>query len=161
MDDITYKNFLDENLFHVYELMYNNAKDKAIDNYETNHKIWAANVIHWADLLEEGKAVFKLAFKDNKLIGFVIGVPTVWQYSNSFYLDLKEVIVDETLSQTNKIRVVTKFSELAEMEAKRMKLKGLSTFSIRDNSQAYANFFCKRLGWTPATGAKKIFSEEI
>lgn len=154
---IKYKDIKRSDLFYVFELTHNNAREPTIEGYTIDDAVWAASVLSWLDASERGEAVFKLAFYEDKLAGFLVGLPTSWHYSNDIYLELKEVIVDESLSKSNKVRIVKEFAEIAEEEARKNGLKGLSAFSIRSNSQAYSNFFCKRLGWTPCSGAKKIF----
>jgi len=157
---IEIKNFIDADLYSVFKLTHENARDSAIDNYNINHTYWATHVINWVNQYKNGKALFKIAFKENNIVGFLIAVPTQWHYSEDIYLELKEVIVDESLSLMDKARIVKQFAEIAEQEARQAGLAGVSAFSIRDNSKSYSNFLCRKLGWTPCSGAKKIFAEE-
>jgi len=154
---IKYRKFKREDLFYIFEITHNNARQPTIKNYRIDDAVWAANVLNWIKQSEDNNAVFHVAIKNDKIVGFLIALPTSWQYSEDVYLEFKELIVDESLSRTDKARIVMEFADIAEEEARKADLRGLSAFSIRDNSQSYSNFFCKRLGWTPCSGAKKIF----
>jgi hypothetical protein len=131
--------------------------DLAIDGYTLDKAVWITHVLTWLHQAENGEAFFKVAYDGEDISGFVIGLPTSWHYSADVYLELKELFVNEDLSQISKAKLTLQFTEQAEVYAKERDFKGISAFSIRDNSAAYANFFCNKLGWTKATGAKKIF----
>lgn len=154
---IKYRKFKREDIFYILELAHLNAKDTVIEGYRYDDMEWGANVMSWAFGSEKDEVFFYVAIKKDKLVGFFIGLPSTWHYSEDKYLEFKELIVDESLSQTDKARIVIEFEAIAEEEARDTGLKGLSAFSIRNDSQSYANFYTKRLGWTPCSGAKKIF----
>lgn len=128
-----------------------------IDNYRVDKPIWVQNCLHWVNQADKGEAFFKVAYEDDQIMGFCVGTPVVWHYSNDLYLDIKEVIVEESLPQLTKAKLVKQLTQLAEKEARDSGLKGISAFSIRDDSQAFANFLVKKNGWTATAGAKKIF----
>lgn len=139
------------NLAHQY-------LDLAIDGYKLDKAIWITNVLSWLGEAEANRAIFKVAYGGGDIQGFMIGLPAQWHYSDDTYLDIKELFVDESLPKITKAKLVIEFTQHAEEAAKKEGLKGLSVFSIRDNSQSYANFFVNKMGFTKATGAKRIFT---
>ena len=153
-----FRNATRNDYFKIVELAYYNGIETPIEGYEVDHTVWCAHVMGWLLKSELEDTTFRVAYKDDKLAGFCIGVPTTWHYSEDVYLELKEVIVDESLPKITKAKLVMQFAKTAETIAREAGLKGVSAFSIRDNSEAYSNFFCGRLGWTKAAGAKKVFT---
>ena len=151
------RNATRDDTFHIIELAYYNAIETPIDGYKVDHTVWIAHIMKWLLQSEIEDTLFKVALVDDKIVGFLIGVPTSWHYSDDVYLELKEVIVDESLPKITKAKLVLRFGKIAEEIAQEAGLKGVSAFSIRDNSESYSNFFCKKLGWTKAAGAKKVF----
>ena len=129
----------------------------AIDGYKLDKAIWITNVLTWLSEAEKNSALFKVAYVGDDIAGFMIASPVKWHYSDDIYLDIKEMFVDEDLPKVSKSKVVLKFTKEAEEKAREAQLKGVSAFSIRDNSESYSNFFVKKLGWTKAAGAKLIF----
>ena len=138
------------NLAHQY-------MELAIDGYTLDKPVWITNVMTWLAAAENGEALFKVAYKNNEIQGFMICIGVSWHYSQDVYLDMKELFVNEDLSLREKMELVMEFTKIAEDRARELGLKGISAFSIRDNAQSYANFFCRKFGWTKAAGAKKIF----
>ena len=131
--------------------------DLAIDGYRLDKAVWINHILGWLGQSEKDEALFQVAYDGDVLQGFVIGVPTSWHYSEDIYLDLKELFVDEDLPKIKKAKLVLEFTQIAEARARKAGLRGLSAFSIRDNSDSYGNFFVNKLGWTKAAGAKLIF----
>jgi hypothetical protein len=123
---IKYRNFKREDLFYIFEITHNNARKPTIENYRIDDAIWASNVLGWVKRAEDNNAVFQVAIKNDKIVGFLIALPTSWQYSEDVYLEFKELIVDESLSRTDKARIVMEFAEIAEEEARKADLRGLS-----------------------------------
>ena len=154
---INYRNATKDDLFSILELGYRSGIEYPIEGYKVDQAKWTKQVIAWLEASLKQQVYFKLAFINDYLSGFVIGVPTVWHYSDDVYLELKEVLVNENLPLSKKAVVIKRLVELAESDAKNVGLKGMSAFSIRPNSTLFSNFFCRKLGWTSASGAKKIF----
>ena len=154
---INYTNATTDDLFKILELGYKSGIEYPIEGYKVDQAKWTEHIIAWLRSSLQGECFFELAWKDDTLLGYVIGVPTMWHYSDDIYLELKETLVDEEQPQKIKAIVVKKLAEHAEHAAREGGLKGVSAFSIRPNSTSFANFLCNHLGWTPAAGAKKIF----
>lgn len=138
------------NLAHQY-------MELAIEGYKLDKLVWITNCLTWLAQSEQEHALFKVSYDGDNLRGFMVGTPVSWHYSEDIYLDIKEMFVDEDLPAITKAKIVLQFTKVAEEKARENNLKGLSAFSIRDNSQSYANFFINKLGWQKASGAKLIF----
>ena len=145
-----------DDITDVIELA-NRYLDLAVEGYTLHKPTWIQHVLNWMGEAQEQKALFQVAYDGDKILGFMIAIPTAWHYSPDVYLDIKEMFVDEDLSKIKKAKLVLKFTNFAEERAREAGLKGISAFSIRDNSDSYGNFFCNKLGWTKVAGAKKIF----
>ena len=129
----------------------------AIDGYTLDKAVWITHVLTWLNEAERGKALFKVSYDGDDLRGFAIATPVSWHYSQDVYLDIKELFVDEDIPQIAKAKLVLALTKAVEERAREEKLAGIAAFSIRDNSNSYANFFVNKLGWSKAAGAKLIF----
>ena len=145
-----------EDVVDIIRVTHDNI-DMAISGYRVDKPIWIQNCLHWIHQFDKGEAFFKVAYDGDKFLGYCVGLPVTWHYSNDLYLDVKEMQVDESLPLLTKAKLVKELTQLAEKEAKDNGLHGISAFSIRDNSMSFSNFLVKNNGWTVTAGAKKIF----
>ena len=154
---IRYRDVEHNDIVDIINLTRQYGDPAVIDGYRVDYKEWIKACVGYIEQADAKNAVFKVAYDDEALLGFIIGVAGQWHYSTDLYLDLIEVITEEAMQPFEKAEITMELIRLCEEEARKAGLKGLSVYSVRDTSRAYANFFQKRLGWTPLHGAKKIF----
>lgn len=154
---IRYRDVEHNDVVDIINLTRQYGDPAVIEGYRVDYKVWIQEMLRYVDQADSKNAVFKVAYDDDTLLGFIIGCPGQWHYSTDLYLDLIEVITEEALSPHEKAEIIMELVRLCEEEARKAGLKGLSVYSVRDTSKAFSNFFTKRLGWHELHGAKLIF----
>lgn len=156
------KRIEDNDLIDCILIMKSSTIDVDFVGYSENQRAW---ITYFAGLIKQSQTTPNIIvhgiFEDNKLLGFMSAATFESYYDEKVIMDVKDCIVDESLSQLKKAKTVAKLFDNMIEHTKKHGGKNWRADSIRpyDESFKYAEFLRKRYGCAIHFSARGVINE--